>query len=80
MASAAITAPEEPKDQHGILGGFRFSIPWKGTSVADRSSMERKPGRTKSYAEGTLRQLLGITESSGTREGKSADGGGGMAE
>ncbi|KAI0552548.1 hypothetical protein F4679DRAFT_71427 [Xylaria curta] len=80
VAAAAITTPEQPKEQPGLLGGFRFSIPWKGTSIADRSSTGQKPGRTKSYAEGTLRQLLGITESSGTREGKSTDGGGGMAE
>ncbi|RYC62664.1 hypothetical protein CHU98_g3536 [Xylaria longipes] len=80
VAAAAITAPEEPKDQPGLLGGFRFSIPWKATSVTNPSPTEQKPGRTKSYAEGTLRQLLGITESSRTREGKSADGGGGMAE
>ncbi|KAI0454518.1 hypothetical protein F5B21DRAFT_504219 [Xylaria acuta] len=80
VAAAAITTPEEPKDQPGLLGGFRFSIPWKGTSVIDPSSTGQKPGRTKSYAEGTLRQLLGITESSGTQEGKSADGGGEMAE
>ncbi|KAI0491212.1 hypothetical protein F4859DRAFT_38176 [Xylaria cf. heliscus] len=80
VASAAITTPEEPKDQPGLLSGFRFSIPWKGTSMTGTSSTEQKPGRTKSYAEGTLRQLLGITESSGAREGKSADGGGGVAE
>ncbi|KAI1750111.1 hypothetical protein F4782DRAFT_262541 [Xylaria castorea] len=80
VAAAAITAPEEPKEQPGLLGGFRFSIPWKGTSMTDRSLKEQKPGRTKSYAEGTLRQLLGITESSGTRERKSTDSEGGMAE
>ncbi|KAI0865644.1 hypothetical protein F4860DRAFT_260886 [Xylaria cubensis] len=80
VAAAAITTPEEPKEQPGLLSGFRFSIPWKGSSIADRSSTRQKPGRTKSYAEGTLRQLLGINEMSRTREGKSSDGGGGMAE
>ncbi|KAI3334994.1 hypothetical protein F4824DRAFT_465449 [Ustulina deusta] len=79
VAAAAITVPEEPRDQTGLLGGFRFSIPWKGTSATDFSSTEHKPGRTKSYAEGTLRQLLRITESSGNREGKSANGESGVA-
>ncbi|KAI0407502.1 hypothetical protein F4802DRAFT_25906 [Xylaria palmicola] len=79
VAAAAIAVPEEPKPQPGLLGGFRFTIPWKGTPVADISSTGQRPARTKSYAEGTLRQLLGITESPGHPEGKTAEGGGGAA-
>ncbi|KAI0969839.1 hypothetical protein F4678DRAFT_463165 [Xylaria arbuscula] len=71
---------EERRDQAGLLGGFRFSMPWKGASVTGVPSTDQKPGRTKSYAEGTLRQLLKITESSSSRGGKSADGEGGMVE
>ncbi|KAI3323319.1 hypothetical protein HD806DRAFT_108493 [Xylariaceae sp. AK1471] len=78
VAAAAIAIPEQPKDQSSLLGGFRFSIPWKGTAVTDTSSTEQKPGRTKSYAEGTLRQLLRITESSGSRGGKFTDGADGV--
>ncbi|KAI0423404.1 hypothetical protein F5Y09DRAFT_327460 [Xylaria sp. FL1042] len=78
VAAAAIAIPEEPKDQAGLLGGFRFSIPWKGTSTTGVSSTEQKPGRTKSYAEGTLRQLLKIAES-GNREDKPPDREGGVA-
>ncbi|KAI0422270.1 hypothetical protein F5X98DRAFT_388345 [Xylaria grammica] len=74
VAAASTTTLGEPKDQPGLLGSFRFSIPWKGTSVIDVSSAEQKPGRPKSYAEGTLRQLLRTTESSESRGGKSADG------
>ncbi|KAI1418750.1 hypothetical protein F5Y12DRAFT_789622 [Xylaria sp. FL1777] len=79
VAAATIMVQEERKDQTGLLGGFRFSIPWKGTSATDVSSTEQKPGRTKSYAEGTLRQLLRTTESPGSQGGKSADGEGGVA-
>ncbi|KAI1153581.1 hypothetical protein F4825DRAFT_414312 [Nemania diffusa] len=73
VAAAAIAIPEEPIEQVGLLSGFRFSIPWKGTSMTDLPLTSQRPGRTKSYAEGTLRQLLRITESTGNREGKSAN-------
>lgn len=74
VTAAAIAAPDEPKDQPGLLGGFRFSLPWGGSSVADRVSADQKSRRTKSYAEGTLRQLLRVAEPPGARGGKSADG------
>ncbi|KAI1310005.1 hypothetical protein F5Y03DRAFT_46892 [Xylaria venustula] len=77
-AVAAGAILEERRDQASLLGGFRFSMPWKGTSVTGFTLTDQKPGRTKSYAEGTLRQLLKITESSGSRGGKSADGEGGL--
>lgn len=74
MAAATIAVPDEPKDQLGLLSGFRFSLPWGGASAADKVSPNQKAQRTKSYAEGTLRQLLRVTESPGARRGKSADG------
>ncbi|KAI0201036.1 hypothetical protein F4808DRAFT_136955 [Astrocystis sublimbata] len=74
VAAASITTPEEPREHSGLLGGFRFSIPWKGSFVTGPSQPEQKPRRKKSYAEGTLRQLLGITESLTTREGKPTGG------
>ncbi|KAI0810454.1 hypothetical protein GGR55DRAFT_108842 [Xylaria sp. FL0064] len=78
VATAAMAIPEEPKDHAGLLGGFRFSIPWKGTFTTEGSSTEQKPTRTKSYAEGTLRQILKTAES-GNRGDKPADGEGGEA-
>ncbi|KAK5627240.1 hypothetical protein RRF57_002955 [Xylaria bambusicola] len=71
VAAAAIAAPEDPRDQPGILGGFRFAISWKAPSSTIVNSTSQRPDRTKSYAEGTLRQLLRITEPSGNRGGKS---------
>ncbi|KAJ3552533.1 hypothetical protein NPX13_g11089 [Xylaria arbuscula] len=74
VAAAAISAPEDPKDQPSLLGGFRFGIPWIGSSSMNLASTAQKPNSgTKSYAEGTLRHLLGITESSSSRGGKSAN-------
>ncbi|KAI1823133.1 hypothetical protein F4861DRAFT_531747 [Xylaria intraflava] len=61
VAAAAIAVPEEPKDPLGLLGGFRFSIPWKGTFAADIHSAGQKSGKTESYAEGALRQLLKVS-------------------
>ncbi|KAI8622839.1 hypothetical protein F5Y19DRAFT_53046 [Xylariaceae sp. FL1651] len=74
VAAGAIAIPEGPKDQSSLLGGLRFSTPWKGPAMTVSSSTEQKPGRNKSYAEGTLRQLLRSTESSRSREGKSPAG------
>ncbi|KAI1120556.1 hypothetical protein F5Y10DRAFT_258167 [Nemania abortiva] len=78
VAAAAIAIPEEPIDQPSLLGGFRFSIPWKSASTTSLPSAYQKPGRTRSYAEGTLRQLLRITELSESRGGKSANYKGGI--
>jgi hypothetical protein len=78
VAAAAITIPEQPKPQSGLLGVFRFNIIWKGAPVTDSTSTEQKPGRTKSYAEGTLRQLLRTTELTECEGGKVMDGAGGV--
>ncbi|GAP84203.2 hypothetical protein SAMD00023353_0600020 [Rosellinia necatrix] len=79
VAAAAIALPEEPKDQPGLLSGFRFGIPWKATSVTNVASEEQKTVRTKSYAEGTLRHILRITESTGNRGGKPTNDQSGVA-
>ncbi|KAK7934818.1 hypothetical protein PG985_000313 [Apiospora marii] len=67
MAAADITAPEEPpRAQAGLLAGFSNWIPWRGSAVTEvAASSDTKGGaKPKSYAEGTLRELLRSSEAS----------------
>ncbi|KAK7966331.1 uncharacterized protein PG986_000608 [Apiospora aurea] len=66
VAAADITSPEEPREQqHGILAGISNWIPWRGSAVTEVASSDTKGGaKPKSYAEGTLRELLRTSEAS----------------
>ena len=74
MASAAITNPEEPRNQPGLLSGFSSWVPWIGNAITEVASSDQKSSRNKSYAEGTLRELLKGTDSSPDQKGKGIDG------
>ncbi|RYP05185.1 hypothetical protein DL764_003965 [Monosporascus ibericus] len=58
VASAAIANPEEPRNVPRLLSGFSSWMPWVGGSVTEIASSDQKAGKSKSYAEGTLRELL----------------------
>ncbi|RYO97923.1 hypothetical protein DL765_010968 [Monosporascus sp. GIB2] len=58
VASAAIAYPEEPRSVPRLLSGFSSWMPWIGGSVTEIASSDPKAGKSKSYAEGTLRELL----------------------
>ncbi|KAK8100041.1 hypothetical protein PG999_010415 [Apiospora kogelbergensis] len=65
VAAADITSPEEPRGQSRLLAGFSSWIPWRGSSVTEVASSDTKGGaKSKSYAEGTLRELLRSSEAS----------------
>ncbi len=74
VASAAIANPEEPRSPSGLLSGFSSWIPWRGGSVTEVASSNQKAGRSKSYAEGTLRELLKGVESTSDQKGKGIEG------
>ncbi|RYP63182.1 hypothetical protein DL769_007039 [Monosporascus sp. CRB-8-3] len=58
VASAAIASPEEPRSVPRLIFGFSSWMPWVGGSVTEITSSDQKAGKSKSYAEGTLRELL----------------------
>ncbi|KAI0388888.1 hypothetical protein F5Y17DRAFT_451157 [Xylariaceae sp. FL0594] len=61
VAAAAIAIPEDPRDKPGIFSGVRIGIPWASSAGDHSSGTERHPGgRSMSYAEGTLRELLKV--------------------
>ena len=65
VAAADITSPEEPRGQSGLLAGLSSWIPWRGSAVTEVASSDTKGGaKSKSYAEGTLRELLRSSEAS----------------
>ncbi|RYP48497.1 hypothetical protein DL768_005635 [Monosporascus sp. mg162] len=58
VASAAIANPEGPRSVPRLLSGFSSWVPWIGGSVTEIASSDQKAGKSTSYAEGTLRELL----------------------
>ncbi|KAK8856889.1 hypothetical protein PGQ11_012801 [Apiospora arundinis] len=65
VAAADITSPEEPRGQSRLLAGFSSWMPWRGSAVTEVASSDVKGGvKSKSYAEGTLRELLRSSEAS----------------
>lgn len=59
VANAAITSPEEPRNSSSILSGISNWIPWRANgTVTEVASSDQKGVRAKSYAEGSLRELL----------------------
>ncbi|KAI0879786.1 uncharacterized protein GGS22DRAFT_113709 [Annulohypoxylon maeteangense] len=62
VATAAITAPEEPKTLSGLLAGFTAWVSWKGMASELGPLGPSGPKAYSSYAEGTLRELLKSTE------------------
>ena len=78
VAAADITAPEEPpRTQSGLLAGLSNWIHWRGLAVTEvAASSDTKTGaKPKSYAEGTLRELLRSSETSPSDiKGKGVDG------
>ncbi|ORY71297.1 uncharacterized protein BCR38DRAFT_329044 [Pseudomassariella vexata] len=74
VAAAAIANPEEPREQSGLLSGFSHWIPWRGTPVTEVASSDTKRTKSKSYAAGSLRELLKSTEGTPTDvKGKGVD-------
>jgi hypothetical protein len=74
VAAAAMAIPEVPRDQRGLFGGFRFSIPWASSAELYNHPVEQKMGQSKSYAEGVLRGLLKVAEPLRNQEAKSPSG------
>jgi hypothetical protein len=59
LASAAISSPDEPRSSSNLLSGFSHWIPWRGgNTLVEVASSNQKNSRAKSYAEGSLRELL----------------------
>jgi hypothetical protein len=76
VAAAAIASPDEPRGHSGLLSGFSHWMPWRAGVVTEVSSSDQKGGKTKSYAEGSLRELLKSTDvTSGDIRGKGVDSG-----
>ena len=63
VAAAAIMIPEEPRGQPGLLAGLSQWMPWRGATVTEVATTSQKGLKPKSYAEGSLRDLLKSTES-----------------
>lgn len=55
LAAAAIMRPDEPKGSSGLFSGLSHWIPWRSGSAA---TGVRETSSGKSYAEGSLRDLL----------------------
>ncbi|KAI0129982.1 hypothetical protein BJ170DRAFT_618364 [Xylariales sp. AK1849] len=63
VAAAAIASPDKHRGQSGLLSGFGNWMPWRGSgTVTEVASSDWKGGRSKSYAEGSLRELLKSTD------------------
>ncbi|KAF7530979.1 hypothetical protein G7054_g9288 [Neopestalotiopsis clavispora] len=63
VANAAISRPDEPRSSSSLLSGISHWIPWRGnSSTTEAASSAHKHGKAKSYAEGSLRELLKGTD------------------
>lgn len=62
VAAAAIASPDEARGPPSLLAGFGNWMPWRGTSVTEVASSDNKGSRSRSYAEGSLRELLKTTD------------------
>lgn len=59
VANAAISRPDEPRNSSSLLSGISHWMLWRGAnSATEIASSAHKHGKTKSYAEGSLRELL----------------------
>ncbi|KAM0817943.1 hypothetical protein AB5N19_03750 [Seiridium cardinale] len=64
IANAAISSPDEPRGSSSLLSGLGSWMPWRGNGVrTEIASSDQKGARAKSYAEGSLRELLKGTDS-----------------
>lgn len=63
VANAAISSPDEPRSSSSLLSGISSWMPWRGGgALTEVASTDQKGGRAKSYAEGSLRELLKGTD------------------
>lgn len=59
MAAAAISSPDIPRNSAGLLSGISSWMPWRGgNAITEVASSDQKAAQGKSYAEGSLRELL----------------------
>lgn len=76
VAATDIAHPDEPREQSGLLSSFSTWIPWRTAAVTEVASSHQKGFKTKSYAEGSLRELLKSKEASSSQsKGKGVDRG-----
>ncbi|KAH6655240.1 hypothetical protein BKA67DRAFT_534170 [Truncatella angustata] len=65
IANAAIFSPDEPRSSSNLLSGLGNWIPWRGgNTMTEIACSDLKGSRPKSYAEGSLRDLLKGTDNS----------------
>lgn len=63
VANAAMSSPDEPMNSSNLLSGISNWIPWRaGGAVTETVLSDQKGTRVKSYAEGSLRELLKGTD------------------